>query len=368
MSDVPAETVLLGSVLPGGVIPEPVLIVGCGLMGTSVALALREHGIEVYLDDARPANIELAVSRGAGKPGPVGDPGLVVVAVPPTAVVDAVVDALAQWPETIVTDVASVKDDLGRRIARSPGASRYVGGHPMAGSERSGPLAASGRLFEGRAWAVTANADSDPRAVAAVRGLATLVGAVVVDMDASSHDEAVALVSHVPHLLSVLAAAQLNGAPDGHLALAGPGLRDVTRIAGSDTGLWLEILQGNATRVKTLLENVRADLENLIDGLDHDVNSIAAVLRRGREGTLLVPGKHGDKAVDLATVFVQIPDQPGELSRLMAHTGESGINIEDIRIDHELGRPVGLVEVAVAAHNAEALVDALTGRGWSAYR
>jgi prephenate dehydrogenase len=358
MSEAPAASTL----------PSPVLIVGCGLIGTSVALALRAHDVEVYLDDARPANVEVAVSRGAGKPGPIDNPGLVVVAVPPAAVVETVIDALARWPDAVVTDVASVKDDLGRRIADHPGASRYVGSHPMAGSERSGPMAASGRLFEGRAWAITADDSADPHAVAVIRELARLVGGVAVDMDASTHDEAVALVSHLPHLLSVLAAAQLNGAPEGHMALAGPGLRDVTRIAGSDTGLWLEILQGNAVKVRALLENVRGDLDSLIAGLDSDANAIAAVLRRGREGTRLVPGRHGDKDVEMATVFVQIPDQPGELSRLWAHTGESGINIEDIRIDHELGRPVGLVEVAVAAHNAEALVDALTGRGWSAYR
>jgi prephenate dehydrogenase len=238
----------------------------------------------------------------------------------------------------------------------------------MAGSERSGPMAASGRLFEGRAWAMTPKPGAESRAIDAVRALATLVGAVIVDMDARTHDEAVALVSHLPHLLSVLAAAQLNGAPDGHMALAGPGLRDVTRIAGSDTGLWLEILQGNADKVKALLQNVRGDIDSLIGALDNDTNTVASVLRRGREGTRLIPGRHGDKDVEMATVFVQIPDRPGELSRLWAHTGESGINIEDIRIDHELGRPVGLVEVAVAAHNAEALVEALTDRGWSAYR
>lgn len=349
-------------------VPEPVLIVGCGLIGTSVALALREHDVEVYLQDLRPVNVEMAVSRGAGKPGPVDNPGLVVVAVPPASVVAAVTDALLTWPDAVVTDVASIKDQLGRSIATVPGSARYVGSHPMAGSERSGPLAASARLFDGRAWAITAQPGAEQRAIDAVHALATLAGAVIVTMDTQTHDKAVGLVSHLPHLLSVLTAAQLNGAPDNHLALAGPGLRDVTRIAGSDTGMWLEILQGNADTVKALLEDVRDDLDGLIAGLDHDTNAIAAVLRRGREGTRQVPGKHGVRTVEMAVVYVQIPDQPGELSRLMAHTGESGINIEDIRIDHELGRPVGLVEVTVAAHNAEALVEELTGRGWSAYR
>ncbi len=351
-----------------GVIAQPVLIIGCGLIGTSVALALREHGISVFLEDARPTNVELAVSRGAGRSGPVETPGLVVVAVPPAAVAAVVARSLEQWPQAIVTDVASIKQGIGDQLANHVGSARYVGGHPMAGSERSGPMAASARLFEGRAWAVTPSADADPEAVEMIRTLARLVGAVVVDLDARTHDDAVALVSHLPHLLSVLTAAQLNGVPDTHLALAGPGLRDVTRIAGSDTGLWLEILQGNAASVKALLQNVRTDLDTLIGGLDSDVNAIASMLRRGREGTRQVPGKHGNKAVEVAIVYVQIPDRPGELSRLMTHTGESGINIEDIRIDHELGRPVGLVEVAVAEHNAVLLVEALTNRGWSAYR
>ena len=345
----------------------PVVVIGCGLIGTSVALALREQGIGVHLDDARPANVEMAVSLGAGVAEPATDPQLVVVAVPPAAVGETVVKALRTWPHAVVTDVASVKVAPLAVIRTSADAERYVGSHPMAGSERSGPMAASGRLFEGRAWAVTAHETSSSAAVGLVHELARHVGATVVDMDAGTHDEAVALVSHLPHLMSVLAAAQLGGAPAGHMSLAGPGLRDVTRIAGSDTSLWLEILQGNAAQVTTLLRAVRGDLDKVIDGLDDDQGSLVSVLDRGREGNAMVPGKHGAASAAMAIVFVQIPDKPGELSRLMADTGESGINIEDIRIDHDLGRPVGLVEVVVEESNAHNLVNALVGRGWSAY-
>jgi prephenate dehydrogenase len=283
-------------------------------------------------------------------------------------VVDAVARALDTWPEAVVTDVASVKADLAEQIAGLPGSERYVGSHPMAGSERSGPMAASARLFEGRPWAVTPLDGVGERSVHLVEEVARLVGAVPITMDAASHDRAVALVSHVPHVLSVLAAARLADAPQSHLSLAGPGLRDVTRIAGSDTALWSDILRSNATDVRELLEAVRDDLERLIGSIDGADDTLSDLLESGRAGTRLIPGKHGERPTELATVFVPVADQPGELSRLMAHTGESGVNIEDLRIDHELGRPVGLVEIAVLTDRADALVDALTARGWSAYR
>ncbi len=348
--------------------PGSVLVIGCGLIGTSIALALREHDVDVHLDDVSRANLELAVSRGAGSPEPAVAPDLVVVAVPPSSVVETVAHALKTWPDAVVTDVASVKSDLAASIATLPGADRYVGSHPMAGSERSGPMAASGLLFEGRPWAITPLAGAGERSVRLVESVAELVGAVPITMDAESHDRAVALVSHVPHVLSVLAAARLAEAPSAHLSLAGPGLRDVTRIAASDSALWAEILRSNAGEVRDLLERVRDDLDRLIGSIGGPGAGVAEVLESGRAGTRLIPGKHGERPKELATVFVPIADHPGELSRLMAHTGESDVNIEDLRIDHELGRPVGLVEIAVLTDRADVLVEALTARGWPAYR
>ena len=130
--------------------PSPVLVMGCGLIGTSLALALTEAGVEVHLDDILESNVELAVARGAGTADPVDSPALVVVAVPPTEVAACVAHALATWPEATVTDVASVKATLQAEITPLEGSERYVGSHPMAGSERSGPMAAYARLFEGR--------------------------------------------------------------------------------------------------------------------------------------------------------------------------------------------------------------------------
>ncbi len=346
----------------------PVRVIGCGLIGTSVGLALRRHGLEVQLEDLYRTNVDMAVHQGAGTAECSADPQLVVVAVPPAEAAACVMAALEQWPEAVVTDVASIKSAPLRAISAAAGSSRYVGGHPMAGSEQSGPMAATGQLFEGRAWAVTAHETSTAAAVALVSELARLTGATVVEFDAATHDEAVALVSHLPHLMSVLAAAQLREAPSTHLSLAGPGLRDVIRIAGSETALWTQILRGNADRVRALLINVREDLDSLIDGLADNEAVLSGVLDRGRFGNERVPGKHGAVANTMATIYVQVPDRPGELSRLMAHTGESGINIEDIRIDHDPGRLVGLVEVVVLESRADDLVEALSAGGWLAHR
>ncbi len=347
----------------------PTLVVGCGLIGTSVALALTEQGIAVHLRDRDADHLRQAVERGAGTPEPVHDPALVVVAVPPAATAATVREALAEWPGAVVTDVASTKAGILEALAGDPGTDRYVGSHPMAGSERSGPLAASGRLFEGRPWVVTPVAGAADAAVRLVEEVAVMLGAVPIVMDAAAHDRAVALVSHVPQVVASLAAARLVGAPPAHLALAGQGLRDVTRVAGSDPALWRDILLTNAREVGTVLRDVRDDLDALIASLgDGDDGGGAAVLDAGRSGHGRIPGKHGGDPVDLVTVHVQVPDTPGALSRLFAHVGESGVNIEDLRIDHELGRPVGLVEIAVAAADADPLVAHLGAHDWSAYR
>jgi prephenate dehydrogenase len=346
-----------------------VLVVGCGLIGTSVGLALRAHDVDVVLHDALPGNVEVAASRGAGRP--LDDsvrPYLVVVAVPPSASAGVVADALQRWPEALVTDVTSVKSDIQRAVEGLAGAERFAGGHPMAGSERSGPMAASAQLFEGRPWAVTPGPVTGSDALDAVVDLALHVGAVPIVMESAAHDRAVALVSHVPQVMSTLTAARLNEAEGNSLALSGAGLRDTTRIAASDTALWLDILGTNRHDVKAVLERVRHDLDRVIGALDDDDDSaLASVLESGRRGTTLIPGKHGSSVAEVDVVHVQVADRPGELSRLMTHTGESGVNIEDLRLDHDLGRPVGLAEIAVAVGVGETLVQALTSRGWTAY-
>ncbi len=345
------------------------LIVGAGLVGASVGLALRRAGVDVHLEDLDPLHAQAAESLGAGTtraPRSTQAIGLVVVAVPPRLLGPAVCEALATWPQAVVTDVGSVKVPALQAVReRETDLSRYVGSHPMAGSERSGPWAASADLFDGRAWAVTPHESSAAGAVDVVRRLASDCGASVVELSPLEHDAAVARVSHLPHLMSVLAAGALVDAPPHQLELAGQGLRDVTRVAAGDPALWYEIVTANAEQIRVLLRDVRDRLDELLAGVHETPQTLTSVLRRGVAGTRLVPGKHGAPAPDYTVVYVAVPDRPGELARLFADAGESGVNIEDLRIDHDPARPVGLVEVVVAQRSAATLVSSLTDRGWS---
>ena len=349
----------------------PVHIIGTGLLGTSIGLAARAAGVPVWLSDANPEHLRTAISLGAGEPPrPDGVPQLVVVAVPPVAIAEVVLAALESG--AVVTDIGSVKALPLQQIsdhASEASLSRYVGSHPMAGSERSGPLAASASLFDGRPWAVAPHVHADPEAVALVEELVTLCGATPVRLSPVEHDLAVARTSHLPHLLAVLAAAQLTEAVPEHLSLSGQGVRDVTRVAGGDPELYGQIIRANRDTVGDLLRDVRRQLDDLIAAVDESSpHDLVEILDRGVAGTRAIPGKHGGPSLETGAVYVLVPDHPGELARLFADVGDIGVNVEDLRIDHDPGRPAGLVELVVEAGAAERLRSALEDRSWTAHR
>jgi prephenate dehydrogenase len=350
----------------------PVEVVGAGLIGTSIALVCRRLGLDVVLRDTSEENVRTASGLGAGRPASSADrPQLVVVAVPPAGIADATVDALRR-SSAVVTDVASVKAAPLAAVAARVGAAelaRYVGSHPMAGSERSGPLAASAALFDGRPWAVTPHPGAHADAVGLVESLVLECGATPLRMAPDEHDRAVARTSHLPHLAAVLVAGRLAVAPAEHLALSGQGVRDVTRVAASDPVLWQQILEANSGAVLDLLGEVRADLDALMAAVAADAGrDLVEILARGNAGTAAIPGKHGGPARPTRSVFVSVPDHPGELARLFGDAGEIGVNIEDVHIDHDPGRPVGLTELVVEQGSAEHLLAALESRGWTTHR
>lgn len=348
------------------------LVVGSGLIGTSVALALRRHGVEVHLTDREPAVARQASDLGAGTVDPpTAQVDVAVVAVSPSATAEVVSGLLAGNVAATVVDTCGVKDRVLREVAATVGvAPHFVGTHPMAGRERSGPGAARADLFEGRPWAV-APAGADERSLARVGLLIELCGAVRVDMDAAAHDAAVALVSHVPQVAASLVAARLAESEDAALSLTGQGLRDVTRVAASDPDLWVDVLVANAEPVARVLAELRQDVDAVVHALrevDDDAElarlSLREVLVRGNAGRARLPGKHGGRSTPYAVVPVVLPDRAGQLGRLFADVGGAGINIEDVRIEHSPGQPVGLVELAVAPAVEADLVAALQRLGW----
>lgn len=360
-----------------------VRVVGTGLLGTSIGLGLRSMGVTVLLHDPSPTALALSRDVGAGKPsagaGSDGRVDLVIVCAPPDVTADVVVAELVSYPDATITDVASVKSGIAAQIARVAGergvdASRYVGGHPMAGRERSGPVAARADLFLGRPWVVCPGDDVQPQRTETIRRLAVALGATPVVMGAQEHDEAVALVSHVPQLAASLVAARLLKATDPAVALAGPGLRDVTRIADSDAMLWAQILSANASPVLTVLQELKADLDGVLVAL-HALEvaaekplgaraALARVVAEGQAGRERIPGKHGSPHTNYATLIVLIPDRPGQLGRLFNDIGEAGINVEEFSLEHSPGQAVGLAEVCVLPPVRGELERALIARDW----
>jgi prephenate dehydrogenase len=348
-----------------------VAVIGTGLIGTSVALALREQGVSVWLADTDPEAARLAVNLGAGEPLPeTAAADVAVIAVPPSAVAATLAAAQARRLASCYTDVASVKQ-LPVTQARALGCdmTSYVPSHPLAGREKHGPAAARADLFLGRTWALCPAPESSARAVAAITALVRTCGAVPVRTDAAAHDRWVALVSHAPHLVAAAMAARLEAAPTEALDLAGQGLRDVTRIAAGDTGLWTQILAANAAPVAEVLAAVAADLAEAARMLtDGDPKSVATLLDVGQAGVARIPGKHGGAPREFTVVQVVIRDQPGELTRLFDAAGRAGVNIEDVRIEHSPGLPVGVAELSVRPAEAGPLLDALEAGGWPVRR
>ncbi len=369
--------------------PSGVLVVGAGLVGASIGLGLRPTGSDVVLHDASPTVAAIAADLGAGRlPGDDDPPPeLVVVAAPPDVTAGLVVAYLRRYPHAPVTDVARTKAAVVAEVRAAAGddADRYVGGPPMAGRERSGPMAARGDLFVGRPWVLTPDRSTSLTAKALVRETASRLGAVVVELDPATHDEAVALVSHLPQVAASLVAARLVGASDSAVALAGQGLRDVTRIAASDPVLWAQILAGNAAPLAQQLRLLRDDLDRTVSALEQldqvggttvsgprhssppqgPVGALARLVAEGNAGRAMVPGKHGSAPTVYAVVPVLVPDRPGSLAALIGTIGEVGVNVEDLRIEHSPGRLAGVAEVSVVPAARDRLVEALRDRGWS---
>jgi len=354
----------------GARIVGQVRVVGSGLLGASVGLGLRAAGVDVVVADASPANQRLAIDYGAGREARDTDnPSLVVVAVPPDVTARVVAAELAAWPDALVTDVASVKAAILAEL-RDLGADvdRYIGSHPLAGRERGGAISARGDLFIGRPWVITSHDDIPAAQVGVIEDLVLDLGAVPVQMSPQQHDDSVALVSHVPQVISSLLAKQLIGAAESAVSLAAGGLRDTTRIASSDPELWVQILGANAEPVIAILRDYLSDLSALVDSLSTleepgARRRLAELLAGGNTGVARIPGKHGQDR-RYSQVVVMVDDTPGELGRLLTEIGDIGVNLEDLRLEHSPAAQIGLAEISVLPEAEQRLVTDLEARGW----
>jgi prephenate dehydrogenase len=332
-------------------------IVGCGLIGGSVGLALRERGWHVTGADAAPDRAARALELGAIDA--VGsDPGaeITFIATPVRQVAEAAHAALAAGPG-LVTDVGSVKAAVVTEV-HDP---RFVGGHPMAGSEQEGVDGSRGDLFEGAVWVLTPGPTTDDEAYATVHAVVSSLGADVVSLDPEQHDRTVAVVSHVPHLTAATLMRLADERAEEHgtfLRLAAGGFRDMTRIAGGSPAIWPDICGDNRDAILDVLDVLIADLRQMRTVVEaDDRDGLLDRLHQAQKARVSLPVR-GGPAQPMVEVRIPVPDRPGAIAGIMTLAAELGVNVSDLEVAHS-SEGGGVLILVVEAEAAPALRDAL---------
>jgi len=353
-------------------------IVGTGLVGGSVGLALRRAGFEVRGVDREAERARRAVEMGALDEAvttieeAAEGAAVVIVAVPVGEIPGAVLAALDAGAAA-VTDVGSVKRPVVEQVedARPDLAPRFVGGHPMAGSEQDGLDGAAADLFAGATWVLTPTERTDPETFAAVRQILGRIGAEVFAVSPEEHDALVAVVSHVPQLAAttLMDVAATRGADHALLLrLAAGGFRDMTRIAAGHPGIWPDICVANRDAIVAALDQyvaALADVRRMV--AESDRARLLDVLERARAARRSLPtGIPAD--AEVAELHVPIADRPGSLAEITTLAGSLGVNIADIEIAHSVEGAGGVLVLLLAAADAHAFVAALAARGYHAVR
>jgi len=336
-------------------------LVGTGLIGGSIGLALRTAGWHVTGSDRNGASAARALELGAiDAVGDDADAELTFVATPVGTVAD-----VARGRSGVVTDVGSVKASIVAAVANP----QFVGGHPMAGSEQEGVDGSRADLFQGAVWVLTPVATTDHAAHALVRSVVSSFGAEVVELPPERHDALVAVVSHVPHLTAaslMRLAAERSEEHAALLRLAAGGFRDMTRIAAGHPGIWPDICienQGAITEVLDLLIGELTAMRHRVETADRA--GLLDALSRARSARLNLPGRVAATA-EVAEVRVPVPDRPGVLAEITTLASELGVNIHDLEIAHSSEGDAGVLLLLVDATLVERFIGGLVARTYKA--
>jgi prephenate dehydrogenase len=348
-----------------------IAVVGTGLMGASVGLGARAAGAEVRGWDADPANLATAAERGAveasSSPEEALDGAELAVVAVPVATLPAQVEAVlaATSDGTTVTDLGSTK-------AWSAGlGDRFVGGHPVCGREARGPAAATAEMFHGATWFLTPTAATDPQRYRTLHGFVTSLGAVPVAIDPEAHDRLVAITSHLPHALANLLLNQAGTSRvEGHepLASAGGSLRDMTRVAGANPRIWVDIFLDNAGPLREALADHRRRVEQVEAALEkRDAGFLARWIAEASGNRRRMLADAFDAPGELQRIDVHVPDRPGVLAGITQALGAERINIEDFELRHLSPERGGTLTLLVSGREqAERAAAELEAQGYSA--
>src|SRR5437667_7849253 len=334
-----------------------VAIVGTGLIGASVGLAAKRAGV-AHVDGFDPDSgaLERAAERGAidasasNLGAAVAEADLAVVAAPVAELPAQVAAVLAATPDRCtVTDVGSTKGPV---CAAAAGAARFIGGHPVCGSEARGPEHARAELFEGATWFLTPVTATDPARYRALHGFVSSLGAVPVAVDPAAHDRLLALTSHLPHALANLLLNQAGGTRvEGHepLAAAGGSLRDMTRVAGANPRIWVDIFLDNADALREALAEHRRRVEQLEQALaTGDAGFLARWIGEASTNRRRLLAEAYPDSAELFRVQVHVADRPGILAAIMQALGAERINIEDLELHHVSRERGGTLALLIA--------------------
>jgi prephenate dehydrogenase len=337
-------------------------VVGLGLIGGSVALALQDRGWTVWGSDLDASRQEAALERGViHEVGTNVEASISFVATPADESEQTVV-ALLQKTRGVVTDVGSVKSRLVAAVA-SP---RFVGGHPMAGSELDGLDGADSSMFEGAIWVLTPGASSDDT-FATVAGVVNTLGAEVVVLPADRHDDLVAVISHVPHLTAATLMGLADSRSEEHVALlklAAGGFRDMTRIAGGRPEIWLDICSQNQTAIVRALSELIEGLTSMRDVVEQgDRSALLERLSRARRARMNLPSRVGP-STELTEVRIPIPDRPGGAAEVLTLAGELGVNAYDFEVVHSAEGDRGVIVLLIETAHAELFRGGLLARNF----
>lgn len=354
-------------------------VIGTGLIGTSVAMAASRIGCTVRGWDIDPARAGRAAELGGLQQAStleeaVEGAAVVLVATPIPTIPALVASALSRAPGAVVTDVGSVKSPLVKATLETVSAAeaaRYVPGHPMGGSERSGPDHASASIVDGVVWVLSPTEVSDPALVDRLETWVRQMGAVAVRMDPERHDRLVAFVSHLPQVASTalmgVAATEEADEPE-ILLLAAGGFRDLTRLASSNPALWSDILLSNRDAIADAIDLYVAQLERLRDQITRQqAAEVEATFAEAKSARLRLAAKPKVRA-GVAVLQVELPDRPGALAHLTHALGAGSVNIEDLQISHSPEGGRGTVHLTVAATDAASASDVLAGAGFDPVR
>jgi prephenate dehydrogenase len=345
--------------------PEPgrAAVVGTGLVGGSIGMRLRRVGWHVTGRDSIAERAERALALGAlDAVGDDPDATITFVATPVNAVADEARRALGAG-SGLVTDVGGVKASIVDAVADP----RFVGGHPMAGSELEGVEGATPELFEGATWVLTPTEGTDGAAYAQVRQIVGTLGAEVVALPPERHDELVAVVSHVPHLAAATLMRLADERSEEHralLRLAAGGFRDMTRIASGHPGIWPDICSDNRAAIVDVLDELTAALQHMREVVaTDDRKELLAALEQARAARVNLPARFRT-AADLREGRIPVPDRPGVVAEVGFLAADLDVNIVDLEIAHSTEGPQGVLVMLIESGSVDVFRTALVGRGY----